>query len=119
MPPLSDIIVSLLLLASGSMVFIAALGLLRLPGFFDRMHAPALAMTLGSWFVTFASITYFSVHAGELQLHVWLIIIILSITVPVTTAVVARAALFRQREEHEGNVPPPLRAQADSERQAG
>ena len=56
----------------------AALGLLRLPDFFQRMHAPALAYTLGAWCVTLASIVYFSALDGELALHAWLIVILLS-----------------------------------------
>ena len=86
MAPFSEIVVALLLLASGAVVLAAALGLWRLPDFFARMHAPALASTLAAWIVALASIVHFSVRAGELSLHVWLIIIILSITAPVTTA---------------------------------
>ena len=109
MIPLNEIIVALLLLLSGAVVLIAAMGLWRLPDFFTRMHAPALASSLASWIVTLASIVHFSARAGELQLHVWLIIIVLSITAPVTTVVLARAALFRRR--HAGDdLPPPLRS---------
>ena len=71
------------------------------------MHAPALASTLAAWLVTFASIVYFSTRAGEADLHVWLIIIVLSITAPVTTIVLARAALFRRRRAGD-DLPPPL-----------
>lgn len=95
--PLSELSVAVLLLGSGIVVFIAALGLYRLPDFFARMHAPALASTLAAWVVTLASIIHFSARAGELRLHVWLIIILLSITAPVTTIVLSRAALFRRR----------------------
>ncbi len=107
MAPFSEIVVALLLLASGAVVLAAALGLWRLPDFFARMHAPALASTLAAWIVTLASIVHFSARAGELSLHVWLIIIILSITAPVTTIVLARAALFRRRLAG-GDLPPPL-----------
>ena len=107
MAPFSEIVVALLLLASGAVVLAAALGLWRLPDFFARMHAPALASTLAAWIVTLASIVHFSARAGELSLHVWLIIIILSITAPVTTIVLARAALFRRRLAGD-DLPPPL-----------
>jgi multicomponent K+:H+ antiporter subunit G len=116
MPPISEAIVALLLLASGCIALIAALGLVRLPTFFDRMHAPALVQTLAAWCVTFASIIHFSTRAGEPRLHIWLIIIILSITVPVTTAVLARATLFRERQEPGSNLPPPLRKQMPATR---
>lgn len=107
MIPLGEIVVAILLLASGGVVFIAAVGLWRLPDFFARMHAPALASTLAAWIVTLSSIVHFSTRAGELDLHVWLIIILLSITAPVTTVVLARAALFRCRRAGD-ELPPPL-----------
>ncbi|MFP5466045.1 MAG: Na+/H+ antiporter subunit G [Gammaproteobacteria bacterium] len=103
----SEIVVALLLLASGVVALLAALGLWRLPDFFARMHAPALASTLGAWIVTLASIIHFSTHGAGLTLHVWLIIIVLSITAPVTTIILARAALFRRREAGD-DLPPPL-----------
>ncbi len=105
--PLSEIVVAVLLLASAVVVLIAALGLRRLPDFFSRMHAPALASTLAAWIVTLASIVHFSSRGGGLSLHVWLIIIVLSITAPVTTVVLARAALFRRRQVGDA-LPPPL-----------
>ena len=104
---MSDIVVSVLLLASGCLALTAALGLWRLPDFFLRMHAPALVSTLAAWLVTGASIVHFSVRGSGLSLHVWLIIILLSITAPVTTLVLARAALFRRRQAGDP-LPPPL-----------
>lgn len=105
--PWAETAVALLLLASGVVVLLAALGLLRLPDFFLRMHAPALASTLAAWIVTLASIVHFSSRGGGLSLHTWLIIIVLSITAPVTTIVLARAALFRRRQAGDA-LPPPL-----------
>ena len=107
MPAVAEIVVALLLVASGGVVLMAALGLWRLPDFFLRMHAPALASTLAAWIVTLASIVHFSIRGGGLALHVWLIIIVLSITAPVTTIVLARAALFRRRQAGDP-LPPPL-----------
>ena len=97
-PGLAEIVVAALLLASGVLVMVAALGVWRLPDFFLRMHAPALASTLAAWAVTLASIVHFSARGAGLSLHVWLIIIVLAITAPVTTILLARAALFRRRQ---------------------
>jgi multicomponent K+:H+ antiporter subunit G len=105
---LAEIVVAVLLLSSGVVVLVAALGLWRLQDFFLRMHAPALASTLGAWIVTFASVIHFSAREAGLALHVWLIIIVLSITAPVTTIVLTRAALFRRRQAGD-DLPPPLR----------
>lgn len=100
-------IVAGLLLSSGGTVLVAALGLVRLADFFTRMHAPALASTLAAWIVALASIIHFTGSEGSLALHAWLVVIVLSITAPVTTVVLARAALFRQRRAGE-SVPRPL-----------
>lgn len=106
---LAEVLVAVLLLASGVVALLAALGLWRLADFFQRMHAPALASTLAAWLVTFASIIHCSTRGDGLALHVWLIIIVLSITAPVTTIMLARAALFRGRNGGDA-LPPPLQS---------
>lgn len=104
---MSEWVVASLLLLSALALLTGALGLLRLPDFFHRMHAPALAYTMASWLVTLASVVHFSVRGGGLSLHVWLIIIVLSITAPITTLLLSRAALFRRRLVGDP-LPPPL-----------
>lgn len=103
-----EVVVAALLVLSGVFVLLAALGLLCLKDFFLRMHPPALAYTLGSWSVTLASILYFSMLESRPMLQTWLIIILLSITVPVTTLLLARVALFRRRLEGVADTPPRL-----------
>ncbi len=103
-----ELAVAALLVASGLFVVISAVGFLRLKDFFVRMHPPALAYTFGSWSVTLAGILYFSAIESRPVLHPWIIIIVLSITVPVTTVLLARVALFRRRAAGEADTPPPL-----------
>ena len=97
-----------LLVLSGLFVFISALGFLRLQDFFLRLHPPALAYTFGSWTVTLAAIVYFSALESRAVLPPWLIIILLSMTVPVTTVLLARVALFRRRLADTADTPPRL-----------
>ena len=92
-----EVPVALLLAMSGVFTLLAAVGLVRFKSFFQRMHPPALAFSLSSWCVTLASILYFSAQDDKLSLHAWLIIIFLSLTVPVTTILLARTELFRTR----------------------
>jgi len=94
-----ELLVAALLLASAALVLAAALGLWRLDDFFLRMHAPALASTLASWAVALASILYFTADNGRPVLHQWVIVIVLAVTVPITTGIVARAALFHLRKD--------------------
>lgn len=92
-----EVVVAALLLAGSLFALLGAIGLVRLKDYFQRMHPPALASTLGAWCVSLASILYFSQLKQAPVLHAWLIPILLSITVPVTTLLLARAGLFRKR----------------------
>ena len=46
-----EIASAILLLLGGLVVFTGALGLVRLPGFFNRLHAAGVIDTLGAWLV--------------------------------------------------------------------
>ena len=103
-----ELAVAVLLVLSGVFVVISAIGFLRLKDCFLRMHPPALAYTFGSWCVTLASILYLSMLESRVLLHPWLIIVLLSITVPATTVLLARVALFRRRTAGLEPTPPTL-----------
>ena len=108
-PLWAQIVVGCLLLLSAVLTLAAAGGVLRLRDFFERLHPPALALVGSAWCVTLASMLFFSLHDGTLQLRAWLIIIVLSITVPITTLMLSRAALFRARRKPSGeSLPAPL-----------
>ena len=92
-----EMIVAGLLLASGLLSLVAAVGLVRLRGYFQRLHAPALANTAGAWCVSLATIVFFSVTESRLALFAIVVNVLLAITAPVTTLLLARTGLFRQR----------------------
>jgi multicomponent K+:H+ antiporter subunit G len=103
-----EAVVACLVAASGLFVVISAIGFLRLSDFFLRMHPPAIAYTFGTWCVALAGIVYFSTLERRAVLHPWLLVVILSITVPVTTLLLARVALFRRRAAKTADTPPSL-----------
>jgi multicomponent K+:H+ antiporter subunit G len=103
-----EVVVAALLVLSGVFVVVSAIGFLRLPDFFVRMHPPALAYTFGSWCVTLAGIISLSMLDGRVVLHPLLIVILLAMTVPVTTLLLARVALFRHRSSGTADTPPAL-----------
>lgn len=92
-----DGVVAILLVLSGLLVLVSAIGFVRLPDFFLRMHPPALAYTLGTWCVAGAAVLYLSVLRGRVMLHPLLLPALLALTVPVTTLLLARVSLFRAR----------------------
>ena len=107
-----------LLVSSGVFVVISAIGFLRLPDFFLRIHPPALAYTFGTWCVTLAGVIYFSTIESRAVLHPGLIGVVLSVTVPVTTSLLARVALFRRRAAGTAETPPALGRQRDARARA-
>ena len=111
LPLWAEITVGALALTSGVFALLAGLGLARLRNFFQRMHPTALVSVAATWCIALACVVYFSVTEQSLRLSYWLIVIMLSITVPITCSLLARAALFRKRQENAPGVPPPLRSQ--------
>ncbi len=107
-PLWAEAVAAVLLVTSGVFVMISAFGFVFLRDFFLRMHPPALAYTLGSWSVAIAGVVTFSLLDSSLELHPWLVMALLAVTVPVTTVLLARAALFRQRQARAPDVPAPL-----------
>lgn len=85
----------LLLLLGSVIILIGALGLLRLPSFYQRIHGPAITITLGTGCVLLASMLYFSNMESRLVLHELLIAAFLLLTAPVTSMMIMRASVYR------------------------
>lgn len=97
--------ISLLLLLGAGLTLLGAIGLLRLPSFYERIHAPTLGTSWGVGSIMLASILYFSVVGSRPVLHEILIGIFITVTTPVTLILLARAALHRDRAEENETVP--------------
>jgi len=103
--------VALLLLIGAGLGLIGSIGLLRLASFYERVHAPTLATTLGIGCILLASMLFFSVLETRLVLHEILICVFMVITTPITLMLLARAALYRDRQEGRADVPPAVRTE--------
>lgn len=111
-----EVPVAVLVVAGGVLALAGAIGLLRMPDFFQRLHPPALAITLGSWCVALATVLYFSALEERPVLSAWLVPVMLSLTAPITAMLLARAALFRRRTgSSAGDAPPALAVDADAD----
>lgn len=93
--------------AGAAIALLGSLGLLRLPSYFERVHAPSIIATMGCWLIMWAAVLFFSLSNQELALYLLLIAIFVAVTVPITTIFLMRAALFRSRCEGE-NIPPSI-----------
>ena len=91
--------VALLLVLGGIIIVIGALGLMRLPNFYQRMHGPAITITLGTGCVLMASMIYFTVLQSRLVIHELLITAFILLTAPVVAMLLIRAAVYRDLRE--------------------
>ncbi|OVZ59929.1 hypothetical protein CDO44_10180 [Pigmentiphaga sp. NML080357] len=97
LPIWADVLVSLLLVTGGLLTLVGCLGLWRFHSFYQRMHGPTLGATMGMVFILLASMLYFTMAEEGPALHEILIAVFLTLTVPATTLMLARAALYRHR----------------------
>ncbi len=88
-----EFIISLLIFLGAFFTLVGSIGLVKLPDFFTRLHAPTKATTLGVGAVLVASTLYFTFTTGELSLHEVLITLFLFITAPISAHLMAKSAI--------------------------
>jgi multicomponent Na+:H+ antiporter subunit G len=81
-----------LMLVGAFFIFVAAVGVVRLPDLFMRMHANTKSATLGVGCIMLGTALYF----GEITVtaRAMIVIIFLFITAPISSHLLARAAYF-------------------------
>lgn len=87
--------VSLLLIIGGCIIVTGTFGLMRLPNFYQRIHGPAITITLGAGSVLIASMIYFTALQSRLVVHEVIITLFVLLTAPVVSMMIMRAAVYR------------------------
>ena len=90
------VIVGALLILGGSIAVIGALGLMRLPSFYQRIHGPAITITLGAGCILIASMIYFTALQSRLVIHKLIITFFILMSAPVVSMLIMRAAVYRE-----------------------
>lgn len=90
-----ELLAAFLLVVGGVFALVGAIGLVRFPDFFMRLHAPTKATTLGVGGVLLASIVL-GWARGVPAVHELLITLFLFVTAPVSANLLAMAALHLQ-----------------------
>ena len=104
LPFWADALIAVLLVTGASFAFIGALALVKFTDFYKRLHGPTKATTLGVGGVLLASSVYFSVRAGALSVHEFLITLFLFLTAPVAAHMLISAALhLRVRQDEKAD----------------
>ncbi len=85
-----EIIVSLCLVGGGVFGLVGSVGLVKLRGCIQRLHAPTKAATLGVGGVLIASSIHFTYLTGTLSFHQVLIALFILLTAPITANFIAK-----------------------------
>lgn len=85
-----DIVIAVLLVSGSAFALIAALGIVRLPDFYMRMHAATKASAFGLVLIFLAGAMFFS--DVLILLEILLIIFFVYVTAPVAGHLIGRAA---------------------------
>ena len=96
--------IAVLLVVAGIFALVGAVGMLRFPDFFMRLHAPTKATTLGVGGVLLASMLL-SAAMGSLGVHELLITLFLFVTAPISANLMAKAAIHLRSPSEAGPAP--------------
>lgn len=96
MAGLMEGLAALLLLTGGAFALVGAIGILRLPDFFARLHGPTKATTIGIGAVVVALLLIARAQGQPVPWRALLIPLFLFVTAPVAAHAMARAALGRR-----------------------
>ena len=102
MMPLHDIFSIFLIIMGTALMFVSAIGIIRLPDFYLRMSAITKAATLGLFLLLIGLAIYF--NSLGLTIKSVVIIIFILLTNPAGAHAIARAAYMKDTKLWEGNV---------------
>lgn len=89
---MTDVIIGAFLVIGSLLMFLASLGLVRMPDLLTRMHASSKAGPLGGGLILAAAALYFGEPA--VTARVFAIIVFIVMTTPVAAHIIGRAGYF-------------------------
>ena len=94
-----EIIAALLILAGGGFMFVSALGVIRLPDFYTRLHASSIGETFGLVLAGLGMVIYHGINLTSAK--ILLIIVALFLVNPIGTHLIGKAAIRAGEEPWE------------------
>lgn len=119
LPPWAAIVIALFVTIGASLTLLGGVGLIRLKSFYQRLHAPTLGYSYGTFLIILASMLMFSLTQTRPVVHEMMVGIFIMLTTPITLLMLGRAALRRDRDRklmHDEVVPPRHPATAQDQR---
>ncbi len=93
---LLEVLISLVLVLGALVAFIGAIGLVRLPDIYSRLHGPAKASTLGVGSILIGSFLFFTFFMDGISMQELLITAFIVTTAPISANMLAKSALHRK-----------------------
>ncbi|WP_111495444.1 MULTISPECIES: Na+/H+ antiporter subunit G [Marinobacter] len=106
MPVALEILIVVLLILGGLFALAGSIGLLTLPDFYTRLHAPTKATTLGVGGIVFSSMLFFTISDRSVDVEEILIMVFLFLTAPISANMLAKAAMHldvKRMDDTRGN----------------
>jgi len=103
-PPVIAILIAFFVALGTILTLLGTVGLIRLPNFYERLHAPTLGTSWGAAGILIGSMLMYSTVGSRPVVHEIFLGLLIMVTTPVTMMVLGRAALHRDRAE--GHRPP-------------
>jgi multicomponent K+:H+ antiporter subunit G len=97
LPAWIALLVSLLIIMGAALTLTGSIGLLRLPSFYQRIHAPTLGTTLGTGAILIASMIFFTTVEFRAVVEEILIAVFVTMTTPISFILLAKATRQRAR----------------------
>ena len=102
--PLWAVVPAAILLVGGGLIsLVGAFGFLRLDSFYARAHVLTMTNTLGAGCVILASTIIASAMVGHLVIHELLLTVFILLTSPVTSLILMRGAILRDRARQDAD----------------
>ncbi|WP_078552737.1 monovalent cation/H(+) antiporter subunit G [Bacillus alkalicellulosilyticus] len=89
---LIEIIISILVLLGGLLSLLGAIGIIRFPDVYGRLHAATKSATLGVILIMLATFLYFLIIEQQFVVKVLLTIVFVFLTAPVAGLMMSRSA---------------------------
>lgn len=89
---MTEILTSILLLLGAFLILAGSIGVVRVGDYFSRVHTASVPSTVGVATVLLASAVHVSAQLNQLFLKPVIVLIVLFLTVPLSTEMLARAA---------------------------
>lgn len=87
-----EVIAALFILAGSIIVFVSAIGIIRLPDVYTRSHAASKSSTLGVLSTLVGTLLYFLISEGYFSIRLIMGIFFVFLTAPVAAHLIARSA---------------------------